>query len=98
MALNSFHVLSSLVSTDIQCQRNHNSNQVTITQHTESERITLRTQSGSSIFISQNGGISVYELPTSQFPLLLESVSNVRWEVRSDCMITEVGASQDLTE
>ncbi|OIN24227.1 hypothetical protein AWH66_2003710 [Vibrio barjaei] len=98
VGLYSSNGLSTLVSTDIQCQRNLNSNQVTITQHAESEGVTLRTQSGSSIFISQNGGISVYELPTSQFPLLLESVSNARWEIRSDCMVTEVGASQDLTE
>ncbi|MCG9789122.1 hypothetical protein L1D61_18275 [Vibrio mediterranei] len=98
MALNSFHVLSSLVSTDIQCQRSLNSNRVTITQHAESKGVTLRTHSGSSIFVAQNEGISVYELPTSQFPLLLESVSNVRWEIRSDCLVTEVGAFQDLTE
>lgn len=98
MALNSFHVLSSLMSTDIQCQRSLNSNRVIIAQHAESKGVTLRTHSGSSIFVAQNGGISVYELPTSQFPLLVESVSKVRWEIRNDCMITEVGLSQDITE
>ncbi|WP_268680679.1 hypothetical protein [Vibrio barjaei] len=98
VGLYSSNGLSTLVSTDIQCQRNLNSNQVTITQHGESEGVTLRTHSGSSIFVAQNGGISVYELPTSQFPLLVESVSKVRWEIRNDCMITEIGLSQDITE